>query len=78
MNVSSRSIATGSLLEPVFPTRKELEKPEAPVADEAVHGTLAVHEIAIVDGRGKGFVELLLSFEIPSFEELFVVDLWAG
>ena len=78
MDVSSRSVAAGSLLKPVFPARKELEEPEAPVADEAVRETFAVHEIPIVDSRGQGFVELLLSFEIPSFEELLVVDLWAG
>lgn len=78
MGVSSWSIATGSLLEPVFPARKELEEPQAPVANEAVHGTFAVYEISIVDGRSEGFVELLLSFEVPSFEESFVVDLPAG
>lgn len=78
MDVSGRSIATGSLLEPMFPARNKLEEPEAPGADEAVHETFAVDKIAIADRCREGLVELLLSFEVPSFEEVFVVDLWAG
>jgi hypothetical protein len=34
----------------MLPARNELEEPETPVADEEVHETTSIDEIAVVDG----------------------------
>ena len=44
------SFARRAPFQPVFPARNELEKPEAPVADEDLCETFTLDEISAVDG----------------------------